>query len=101
MVGEVGHVRDMLSLGPRVRYTRGICDLVTSCLWPPLPAKAIKLSFYFTQNSSSRFNSVLECRGQMQLYLYDIIVASAWFSKFGDISRKEMCLPGPFKCNRQ
>ena len=34
MVGEVGHVRDMLSLGPRVRYTRGICDLVTSCLWP-------------------------------------------------------------------
>ena len=27
-------MRDTLSLGPRVRYMRGICDLVTSCLWP-------------------------------------------------------------------
>ena len=72
-----------------------------SPLWAPLPGKAIKLSFYFTPNLSSRFNSVLEYRGQIQLHLRDIIVASAWFSKFGDISRKKMCLPGPIGYNRQ
>ena len=72
-----------------------------SPLWPPLPGKAIKLSFYFTQNSSSRFNLMSEYRGQIKLHLYDIIVASAWFSKSGDISRKETCLPGPIGYNTQ
>lgn len=35
----------------------------------PLCLPRPKLSFYFTQNSSSRFNSVSECRGQIQLHL--------------------------------